>query len=188
MANFHFEDKHVCGTYLNMANTNFYRTILYVFSASDIDCYTLKGDLYVTESSVAKVIDAFYYIAKHEKADEAVSKLLDIVKTCYDKRWNVEKAALTGLNNHEMENIEAEFKAPLYDEGPTGEKAHLSAAFTLRSEQEERLRKLLFRHIPFLAPIMADMVAGEFRKRQKNENNEINSKWKKRTNELYFYI
>lgn len=177
MANFHFSDKHVCGTYLNMAHTNFYRTILHVFSASGIDCYTLKGDLYVTENSVAKVIDAFYHIANRENAEEAIATLLEIVKKCYDKGWDVEEKTLIGLklDDHQKKNREKEFKALLSDEGATGEKAHLLAAFTLRSEQEERLRKLLFRHIPFLAPIMADMVAGEFRKKQKNENKEINS-------------
>ena len=175
MANFHFKDRHVFGTYLNMAHTNFYRTILYVFSASGIDCYTLKGDLYVTERNVSKVIDAFCRIRNNENSEEAISLLLDIVKRCYDERWNVEKDALTGLNDHQKKNKEDEFYAQCSDEGATGEKAHLLTAFTLRSEQEERLRKLLFRHIPFLAPIMADLVAGEFRKKQKNENNEVNS-------------
>lgn len=177
MANFKSpsSERHIFGTYLNIAHTNFYRTILQVFSSSGIDCYTLKGDLYVSESTVDKVIDAFYHIAKQENADEAMRTLLDIVKRCYDERWNAEKDTLIGLDDHEKKNKEGEFKAPLTDEGATGEKAHLLATFTLRSEQEERLRKLFFRHIPFLAPIMADMVADEFRKKQRDENNENNS-------------
>jgi len=177
MANFvsPSSDKHIFGTYLNIAHTNFYRTILHVFSSSGIDCYTLMGDLFVTEKTVDKVIDAFWHIAKQENIEEALDSLLDIVKKCYDDRWKKESPTLTGLNDHEKKNKEGEFKAPLTDEGPTGEKAHLMAAFTLRSEQEERLRKLLFRHIPFLAPVMADMVADEFRKKQKNEHNENNS-------------
>ena len=174
MANFREPQRHIFGTYLNMARVNFHRTILHVLSASNIDCYTLKGDLFVKETTVDKIIDFFYHIIKQNETESAFDNLYEIVSKIYNNRWAEESKSLQ-LGKEEESLREAEFKAPLHDEGPQGEKAHLKAAFTLRSEQEERLRKMLFKHIPILAPMMAETVADQFRKKQDDENNEVNS-------------
>lgn len=173
MANFQTPPRHILGTYLNMARANFYKTILHVFSASGIDCYTKRGDLFVREDTVDKVISAFYQIVNGENVEKAYHTIKEIVSKRYDMRWKEDKTLQANLVESELKAKKAEFKAPLKEEGPDGEDARIRKSFTIRSEQEERLRKLLFRHIPLLAPIMADVVAMQF-KETTNEHHEAN--------------
>ncbi len=171
MANFQTPQRHIFGTYLNIARANFYKTILHVFSASGIDCYTKRGDLFVREDTVDKVISALYLIVNGENAGYHAIK--EIVSKSYDKRWKEDKALQGNLSGSELKARKEEFKSPLKDEGPDGEDARICKSFTLGSEQEERMRKLLFRHIPLLSPIMADVVAMQF-KETTNEHQEAN--------------
>lgn len=173
MANYQAPPRHIFGTYLNIARANFYNTILYVFSSSGIDCYTKRGDLFVREDTVDKIIGAFSQIISGENEEMAYHTIKDIVSKSYDKRWKEDNTLRGNLVNSELNAKRAEFKSPLNDEGPDGEDARIRRSFTLGSEQEERLRKLLFRHIPLLTPIMADVIAMQF-KETTNEHQEAN--------------
>jgi hypothetical protein len=177
--------KNICGAYFNIARQNFYRTLLHIFSSVGIDCYTSKNSLFVKEDTMASALEALQAIEKDkntkEKVTQAIESLYQLVENCYDMEWELfcQKeygGKISSINaelkkdlsedlknqlNTEKEKIEKEQqdKQEEFYKDIENEKNRLRQSFILKSEQEEKLRKLLFKHLPFLSPIMADVVA-----------------------------
>ena len=82
----------------------------HVFSASGIDCYTNRGDLFVREDTVDKILSAFFQIVNGENKEKAYHTIKEIVIKCYDKRWKEDKALRGNLANSELDAREQSLK------------------------------------------------------------------------------
>ena len=168
--------RRIYGGYFNLAMGDFYKTIMHIFSILGIkqttERYSGKGELrerpLFTQDNLSLALRGIAkYLSDSKKAD-AVRKSFQSQLKLKVKKFN-------------PESEQDKKQADLYDQTLTD----LMASLNLTSEQKVQFQRLLFRHFPFMGPIMADVadyqIFSEIRKASEgiNSNNERELRKKK---------
>ena len=135
------DDKKIYGAYFNMALDNFFKTIAYIFNVLDIKQFvrTKYNGEYVEVPMFSE--ESLHIILKY------YSKFFGGTLKSDKLKKNVKKLSRLSSKDEEQEQK--------YEE----DLDELIQSLQLTNEQQQKFQQMLFRHFPFLGPIMADYAS-----------------------------
>lgn len=135
------EDKKIYGAYFNMALDNLFKTIAYIFNVLDI------------KQLVHTKLDG-EYVEVPMYSEESLHIILGYYSKYFGGKLNSDELKSRVKKLSRLSSKDAE-QQKIYDE----DLDELVLSLQLTNEQQLKFQQLLFRHFPFLGPIMADYAS-----------------------------